>query len=69
MLIKTNDKLRVKGLFCYHIITNVIMFQTHLVCTVPPYLDLNIKNPVEAQIVVNSSNRTSEPVTFTYLPC
>ncbi|KAK7590697.1 hypothetical protein V9T40_002310 [Parthenolecanium corni] len=42
--------------------------QTHLVCTVPAFKNVEIKEPVNAKICVISGNRTSEPHSFTYTP-
>lgn len=43
-------------------------FQIHLVCKVPPYEDVDIKEPVTVSIKVVSSNRHSEPQAFVYTP-
>ncbi|XP_031624806.1 nuclear factor of activated T-cells 5-like isoform X2 [Contarinia nasturtii] len=42
--------------------------QTHLICTVPPYVDPNIVEPVTVQMLVTSSNKFSEPHNFVYTP-
>ncbi len=40
-----------------------------MICTVPPYRDEGITEPVEVRIVVeNSSGKLSEPQVFTYTP-
>jgi nuclear factor of activated T-cells 5 len=41
---------------------------THLICTVPAYVDTGVSKPVEVQIVVHSSGRVSEPQSFIYQP-
>lgn len=43
-------------------------FQTHLICTVPPYADPDIVEPVTVQMLVTSSNKFSEPHNFVYTP-
>jgi Rel homology dimerisation domain len=35
---------------------------------VPPYADVNVKEPVQVNYEVIYGNRKSEPKTFTYLP-
>lgn len=42
--------------------------QTHLICTVPPYADPDIIEPVTVQLIVTSSNKFSEPHNFVYTP-
>ncbi|XKL63075.1 hypothetical protein PGB90_005439 [Kerria lacca] len=42
--------------------------QTHLVCIVPAFKTVDIKESVNAKISVVSGNRASEPHTFTYTP-
>ncbi|XP_055300308.1 nuclear factor of activated T-cells 5-like isoform X2 [Sitodiplosis mosellana] len=42
--------------------------QTHLICTVPPYADPDIVEPVTVQMLVTSSNKYSEPHNFVYTP-
>lgn len=42
--------------------------QTHLICTVPSYIDVDIIEPVTVQMLVTSSNKYSEPHTFIYTP-
>lgn len=42
--------------------------QTHLICTVPPYADTDIVEPVTVQMLVTSSNKFSEPHNFVYTP-
>lgn len=42
--------------------------QTHLICTVPPYADPDIVEPVTVQMLVTSSNKFSEPHNFVYTP-
>lgn len=42
--------------------------QTHLVCVVPPYRQLDIIEPVTVRLLVVSSGKTSEPHTFTFTP-
>lgn len=42
--------------------------QTHLVCVVPPYLTSEIIEPVTVQLLINSSNKYSEPHSFIYTP-
>ncbi|XP_017872684.1 PREDICTED: nuclear factor of activated T-cells, cytoplasmic 1-like [Drosophila arizonae] len=44
------------------------LHQTHLICTVPPYLHQNILKPVSVQVSIISSGKKSEPHTFTYTP-
>lgn len=44
------------------------IFQTHLVCIVPAFKTVDIKESVNAKISVVSGNRASEPHTFTYTP-
>lgn len=45
-----------------------ILFQTHLICTVPSYIDVDIVEPVTVQMLVTSSNKYSEPHNFVYTP-
>lgn len=42
--------------------------QTHLICTVPPYAEPDIIEPVTVQMLVTSSNKYSEPHNFVYTP-
>ncbi|XP_065224829.1 nuclear factor of activated T-cells 5 isoform X3 [Planococcus citri] len=42
--------------------------QTHLVCVVPAYKNLDINEPAAAKVAIVSGNRSSEPHTFTYTP-
>lgn len=42
--------------------------QTHLICTVPAYADIDIQQPVTVQLIVTSSNKFSEPHNFVYTP-
>ncbi|XP_065365994.1 nuclear factor of activated T-cells 5 isoform X5 [Calliphora vicina] len=42
--------------------------QTHLICTVPPYIHQNIMKPVTVQVAIISSGKKSEPHTFVYTP-
>lgn len=42
--------------------------QTHLICTVPPYIEADIMEPVTVQMLVTSSNKYSEPHSFVYTP-
>ncbi|KNC25818.1 hypothetical protein FF38_08157, partial [Lucilia cuprina] len=42
--------------------------QTHLICTVPPYIHQNILKPVTVQVAIISSGKKSEPHTFVYTP-
>lgn len=42
--------------------------QTHLICTVPPYLHQNLLKPAIVQVSIVSSGKKSEPHTFTYTP-
>ncbi|XP_022228444.2 homeotic protein female sterile isoform X6 [Drosophila obscura] len=44
------------------------LHQTHLICTVPPYLHQNVIKPVSVQVSIISSGKKSEPHTFTYTP-
>lgn len=48
--------------------TSIFRFQTHLVCVVPPYLTPDIVEPVTVQLLINSSNKYSEPHSFIYTP-
>uniref|UniRef100_A0A1A9X1E9 Nuclear factor of activated T-cells 5 n=1 Tax=Glossina brevipalpis TaxID=37001 RepID=A0A1A9X1E9_9MUSC len=42
--------------------------QTHLICTVPPYIHQNILKPITVQLLIISSGKKSEPHTFVYTP-
>lgn len=42
--------------------------QTHLICTVPPYANPEITDPVTVQLFVTSSNKKSESHSFVYTP-
>ena len=46
----------------------IIFFQTHLVCTVPPYLSQDIIEPTIVQIYILSGGKKSETHNFTYTP-
>ncbi|XP_037921540.1 nuclear factor of activated T-cells 5 isoform X4 [Hermetia illucens] len=42
--------------------------QTHLICTVPPYINPNIVEPITVQFFVMSSGKKSEAHNFVYTP-
>lgn len=44
------------------------IFQTHLVCVVPPYVNPDITSPVNVHLFVTSSNKKSESHNFLYTP-
>lgn len=44
------------------------MFQTHLVCVVPPYVNSDITSPANVNLFVTSSNKRSESHNFLYTP-
>ncbi|CAA9994391.1 unnamed protein product [Nesidiocoris tenuis] len=44
------------------------LFQSHLVCTIPPYKVEDLKETVVVKLVVVSSGRSSEAQTFLYTP-
>lgn len=46
----------------------MLSFQTHLICTVPPYANPDITDPVTVQLFVTSSNKKSESHSFVYTP-
>lgn len=50
------------------ITTPYLFSQTHLICTVPPYIHQNILKPVTVQVLIISSGKKSEPHTFVYTP-
>lgn len=43
-------------------------FQTHLICTVPPYINPDTIEPAPVQLFVTSSNKCSESHNFIYTP-
>lgn len=43
-------------------------FQTHLVCTVPPYHNSEITEPVNINVYIVSSSKKSEAHDFVYTP-
>lgn len=63
VVISQNERIFVDGWLNFS-----TFFQTHLVCTVPAFKNVEIKEPVNAKICVISGNRTSEPHSFTYTP-
>lgn len=44
------------------------LFQTHLVCTVPPYHNTETTEPVNINVYIVSSSKKSEPHDFVYTP-
>lgn len=44
------------------------MFQSHLVCVIPPFKHQNIQSPVTVKLIITSSEKSSEPHDFTYIP-
>lgn len=42
--------------------------QSHLICSVPPYRDPELRHPVKVFLSVLSGGKSSEPHTFTYTP-
>lgn len=53
---------------CFNYLFGMYTFQTHLVCTIPPYSDTSVANKIIVQVVVRCSGKQSEPQTFTYTP-
>jgi hypothetical protein len=43
-------------------------YQLHLVCVVPPFKDLSIKSKLDAEVLIVSGGKTSEPHPFVYTP-
>lgn len=46
----------------------IAYFQTHLICTVPPYIDTDIIDPATVEMFIASSGKFSESHNFVYTP-
>lgn len=46
----------------------LLLFQGHLICSVPAYRDQSIRKNVGVDVLVHSSGRVSQPQSFTYTP-
>ncbi|XP_055915331.1 nuclear factor of activated T-cells 5-like isoform X2 [Eupeodes corollae] len=67
--IRTNDMVTINSLWEQSVLPDKeYLQQTHLICTVPPYIHQNILKPVTVQLFIISSGKKSESHTFTYTP-
>lgn len=54
--------------FVVFLLLFVLNLQTHLICTVPPYISQDICEPVVVQIFIVSAGKRSETHNFTFTP-
>ncbi|XP_055846540.1 nuclear factor of activated T-cells 5 isoform X2 [Episyrphus balteatus] len=67
--IRTNEMVTIGSLWEESVLPDKeYLQQTHLICTVPPYIHQNIMKPVTVQLCIISSGKKSESHTFTYTP-
>lgn len=45
-----------------------LAFQTHLICAIPAYVDVHIRDPVTVQLYAMANGRKSEYHNFVYTP-
>lgn len=67
--IRTNEMVTIGSMWEESVLPDKeYLQQTHLICTVPPYIHQNIMKPVTVQLSIISSGKKSESHTFTYTP-
>lgn len=63
-----SDVISLAMLFQFGKIREFVLFQTHFVCVIPPFVRPDITEPVTVRLYVVSSGKTSEPHQFVYTP-